>query len=203
MTLLAVSCAVAQLACARDLQLPPALEESAVAVITEGDAERGFTTRLDASDREGWVYFDFESGERLTPNDAGADADWELAFQRFHILSNGGVSGPGGVAVAPLAGARLADVTSAPADGYVADQPDSGADDDDVAESAFSDGDGWYAYDENTNRLSPRDIVYVVRTASGAHYELQMLGYYSSAGSSGHPSFTWAQLPAPSSTPAP
>ena len=81
----------------------------------------------------------------------------------------------------------------APGDGYVADQPDT--DDDDTAvNSAFEEGDGWYAYDEATNRLSPRAYVYVIQTARGAHYKLSILDYYDAAGTSGHPSFAWAEL---------
>jgi hypothetical protein len=41
--------------------------------------------------------------------------------------------------------------------------------------SIFEAGDGGYAYDEMTNRLSPRALVYVVATGRGAHYELSIL----------------------------
>jgi HmuY protein len=181
-------------ACAEDLRLETPLSEAAVPVITEGDAATGFSTFIDASSQDLWIYFDFETGALATPGDPPLDEDWDLAFQRFHIISNGGDSGPGEVTVAALVGVELASVTSAPDAAYVSDQPDSD-DTDEIADSAFAEGDGWYAYDPSTNRLSPRDIVYVVRTGSGAHYKLQMLGYYDVAGSSGHPSFSWFELP--------
>jgi hypothetical protein len=162
-------------------------------VATEPLADGSFTTRVDASDSETWIYFSFISGDQVVPLDALNAADWDLGFQRFHIISNGGASGSGGVAVATLVDRAFDEVVAAPGDGYVADQPDTD-DDDTVVNSAFEEGDGWYDYDETTNRLSPRAYVYVIQTARGAHYKLSILDYYDSAGTSGHPSFTWAEL---------
>jgi hypothetical protein len=95
--------------------------------------------------------------------------------------------------VAVLTEQTLDAVLVAPSEGYVPDQPDSD-DGDTVANSAFEDEDGWYDYDEETNRLSPRQNVYVVQTARGVFYKLALLDYYDEAGSSGHPSFSWAEL---------
>lgn len=119
--------------------------------------------------------------------------DWDLGFQRFHIIANGGASGSGGASVAALAEQTFDSVTSAPAQGYIEDQPDAD-DDDSVADSAFAMNDGWYDYDGATNRLSPKPIVYVVRASSGQHYKLELLDYYDAAGTSGHPSFVWMPL---------
>jgi hypothetical protein len=82
---------------------------------------------------------------------------------------------------------------SAPVEGYVEDQPDSD-DDDPVANSAFAESGGWYDYDGATNRLSPKSIVYVVKTGAGAYFKLAILDYYDAAGTSGHPSFVWTAL---------
>jgi hypothetical protein len=153
----------------------------------------GFTTRVDASASDIWVYFSFESSAQVVPLDPQTSNDWDLAFQRFHIITNGGASGNGGASVAVLADQTFAGVVAPPAEGYVVDQPD-GDDSDTLVDSAFEEGDGWYAYDETTNRLSPRPSVYVIRTGRGAHYKLSILDYYDEAGSSGHPSFSWAEL---------
>jgi hypothetical protein len=179
------------LGCAEDLQIDDAETPSAT-VSTDAAGENAFTTRIDASDETAWVYFSFVSRAQVIPVDPANSVEWDLGFQRFHIISNGGVSGIGGAAVAILADSFDAVVT-APSEGYIPDQPDSD-DSDTVANSAFEDGDGWYAYDEATNRLSPRGNVYVVQTARGAHYKLSLLDYYDEAGSSGHPSFSWAEL---------
>jgi hypothetical protein len=180
--------------CAEDLTLDS--EDGPLAtVVTEPLADGSFMTRVDASDAEVWVYFSFISGGQVIPLDASSSSDWDLGFQRFHIISNGGASGSGGAAVALLAEQSFEGVLSAPAGGYVPDQPD-GDDSDSVVDSVFEAGDGWYAYDETTNRLSPRANVYVVRTARGAHYKLAILDYYDATGSSGHPSFSWTELAA-------
>jgi hypothetical protein len=163
------------------------------AIATESLADGGFMTWVDASANDVWVYFSFVSRDQVIPLDPMSSADWDLGFQRFHIITNGGASGSGGALVAVLVDQTFDGVVAAPADGYVADQPDSD-DGDTLVNSAFEQGDGWYAYDQVTNRLSPRPIVYVIETARGAHYKLSILDYYDAAGSSGHPSFSWAEL---------
>jgi hypothetical protein len=183
---------VAVAGCAEDLALDEAEGETQT-IATEPLADGGFTTRVDASASDTWVYFSFVSGAQVIPLDPQDSSDWDLGFQRFHIITNGGASGSGGASVATLADQAFADVVAAPAEGYVADEPDSD-DSDTLVDSAFETGDGWYAYDEMTNRLSPRPIVYVIRTARGAHYKLSILDYYDDAGSSGHPTFSWAEL---------
>ena len=183
-------------ACAEDLTVENADEGSgdgSAGVVTEAGTGGTSLTRVDASDMAAWRYFSFETASEVVPADPATATDWDLAFQRFHILSNGGVTGAGGAAVAVLSGRALADVTAAPADGYVEDSPD-GDDDDTIAESAFSEGDGWYAYDPATNRLSPYPNVYVVRTGSGALFKLVIVDYYDEAGTSGHPLFEWTSL---------
>ena len=178
--------------CAEDLEAD-ATASVTEAIVTEAGAADTFLTRVNASDSAAWRYFSFATGSEVTPADPASSPDWDLAFQRFHILSNGGVSGSAGAAVAVISGATLESVTSPPADGFIEDQPD-GDDDDTVAQSAFSMGDGWYAYDSATFRLSPHPNVYVVRTGSGAFFKLAIRDYYDPAGTSGYPSFEWSSL---------
>jgi heme-binding HmuY-like protein len=180
--------------CSDDLKVETATEpEPAPPVVTQPADDGTFTTQVDAADGASWVYFSFESGSQVTPPDPASSDTWDLGFQRFHIISNGGASGTGGAAVAILTDQEFDAVTTAPGDGYVEDQPDTD-DDDTLANSAFEMGDGWYDYDPATNRLSPRANVYVVQTASGAHYKVEILDYYDPAGTSGHPTFAWAEL---------
>jgi len=180
-------------ACAEDLQLDTEPEASEP-VVTEPAGENAFTTRVDASSSDTWIYFSFLSGGEVIPADPATSIDWDLAFQRFHIISNGGASGSAGAAVAVIPDQPFDAVLEAPVEGYVADLPD-GDDDDTVVDSAFEEGDDWYDYDQATNRLSPRPRVYVVQTGRGTRYKLAILDYYDAAGSSGHPLFSWAELP--------
>lgn len=193
MLCLALSAALFGAGCAEDLKLDT--EETVhEPVETEPAADGSFTTRVDASDYEAWVYFSFVSGAQVIPADPAISTDWDLGFQRFHIITNGGASGSGGAAVATLVDQAFDAVVAAPTEGYVTDQPDS--DDEDVlVDAVFEAGDGWYDYDENTNRLSPRTNVYVVQSTRGAHFKVAILDYYDAAGSSGYPRSRWAELP--------
>jgi hypothetical protein len=183
----------AGLGCAEDLKLETEALPSEP-VVTEPAGGNAFTTRVDASDAEVWIYFSFLSGGEVIPADPATSIDWDLGFQRFHVKSNGGASGSGGGSVAVLVDQAFDAVLTAPSEGYVSDLPD-GDDDDTVVDTVFEEGDGWYDYDETTNRLSPRPFVYVVQTGRGTRYKLAILDYYDAAGSSGHPSFSWAELP--------
>lgn len=185
--------ALALAACADDLATDSTETESSALVATQSNDAGESTTTIDASNAEAWVYFSFATGAEVTPADPANSPDWDLGFQRFHVISNGGVSGSGGASVAALVEQTFESVTSAPVEGYVEDQPDSD-DDDTVADSAFAASGGWYDYDGATNRLSPKPIVYVVRASSGAHYKLEILDYYDAAGTSGHPGFVWVGL---------
>lgn len=184
-------------ACAEDLEFAPYEEvEPESAIVTTDNGDGTHTTRVDAEDPEAWVYFDFQAQGEVTPEQPEADPSWDLAFQRFRIKINGGVSGPGGVRVAILTGMALDDMTLAPASGYVEDADDTEDDDDADPDYAFEREDGWYAYDPSSHTLSPRPKVYVVATADGEHFALELLGYYDEAGSDARPSFRWAPLPA-------
>lgn len=147
---------------------------------------------IDASADGKWVHFDLESGQVV----ASSSRAWDLAFKRFHVEMNGGVSGTGGVEVALLKDRALDAVTEAPAAGYATDVAD-GADEDKEPDYFMSTGEtGWWNYEPTNHTLSPRKHVYVVRTAEGALYKLAIVKYYNEAGSSGYPRIRFAQLAA-------
>ena len=180
-TLGAVACA--------DPIAPPAEPDADVAagkVTTVRNPDGTYTTRIDATDAAAWTAIDLDTG-------AEADEGWDLAAQRFHLKLDGGVSGDGGVRVAPLPGAAFAEVTAAPADGWITDAPD-GDDDDAEPDYAFEQGDGWYAYDVATHTLTPRDTVWIVESGEGALVKLRIDAYYDDAGTSGVFTTTWALL---------
>jgi hypothetical protein len=147
-----------------------------------------FTTRVDASSTEAWLYGDFETTAAVTEADA-----WDLRFQRFHISTNGGISGTGGVEVIALTGVPFEALFTPPASGYVSDAPD-GDDANMEPDYAFEQGEGWYAYDQETHVLTPRPLVWVVKTAGGSTIKLELLGYYDDAGTAGFLTFRWAPL---------
>jgi len=155
-------------------------------VQTTRGSDATYTTVVDATSYTDWIYADFETGTAVD-----ATAAWDLRFQRFHISTNGGVSGTGGVEVAPIA-AAFADVPQAPTDGYITDVADTDADG--VPDYAFDQGDSWYDYDETSHVLTPRPVVWVMKTAGGATLKLEILKYYDPAGSPAWFTLHWAPL---------
>jgi hypothetical protein len=170
------SCAVWLTACADELDPDDGPEPGPHVTHT---AEAGGVTRtiVDATAQDAWVYFDVDDGAEVAENEA-----WDLAFQRFNIKL-----APGARA-AVLPGVDFAALAKAPASGFQADSETS---------SVFAAGDGWYAYNSSNHLITARDTVYVVASGEGAHFKLQMAGYYDAAGTSGHPSFRWAVVAAP------
>lgn len=154
---------------------------------TRNVADGTYTTVVDASSMTDWIHADLELGA-----EAPVTSPWDLRFQRFHISTNGGVTGSGGVEVAAITGTAFAAVTTAPTTGYLADAADGDADG--TPDYAFERGDGWYDYDPATHLLSPRPIVWVVRTAGGATLKLEIVRYYDAAGTSGWFTLHWGPL---------
>ncbi|MEM6291986.1 MAG: HmuY family protein [Myxococcota bacterium] len=156
---------------------------------SEPREEGGQRTIIDATDDSTWVYFDLESGRQLEVDDPMEDIDWDLAFLRFNIATNGGISGEAGVEVA-IVEAAFDEVTEAPADGYLVDEEDG----DDVNEEPDYVFHEWYNYNFMTHILTPADITYVVQTGQGNAFKVAVENYYDEAGTSGIPTIIWAPL---------
>lgn len=160
-----------------------------VRVVDNGNGTSSLT--VDARDMEGWVYIDLAALDLREPADPATSSDWDLGLQRFHYALDGGVSGTGQGALVVMDGAALADVSEAPADGWVTDQPDDAVDEDALPEYAFETAEGgWYDYDDQSHVLTPKERVYVILGADGTPFAVQIDAYYDDAGSPGWPSFT-------------
>lgn len=160
------------------------------------EAGGAIKSEINASDMTSWVYLQLATGKEVTPTDPQSSSDWDLAFLRFQIKVNGGISGKGGVEVALVNGTPYSSLVKAPASGYVTDQADS-ADSDTDPDYAFLQSGPWYNYNVMTHVLTAKDQVYVVRSTTGTYFKLQMTNYYDQAGSSGYPAFRWQTVTAP------
>ncbi|MCP4918499.1 MAG: hypothetical protein GY913_16465 [Proteobacteria bacterium] len=148
--------------------------------------------RLDTTDYEAWLYLDLESRELVDITGPLTSDGWDLAFQRYTVKLNGGVSGGGEVEAAELLGQTLEDLVQAPVDGWVTDAAD--ADEDGVPEYALA---TWYDYDSATHLLSAADKSYALRSVEGGYFALQFDSYYDDAGSPGHVSFRVSSVASP------
>lgn len=155
---------------------------------TGNGADNGLTElAIDATDAEAWQYLELATGALV-----GEDDDWSLAFKRFDVKVNGGVSGDGGVEVAWVDAALSLDA-QAPATGWVTDEAD--ADEDGEPEYALAD---WYDYDVSTHTLSPAAGSCFVRGVDGVTYALAFRDYYDDAGTSGFPTIAFGEVEDPS-----
>lgn len=153
---------------------------------TRTNADGSSTTLVDSTSDTDWTYVDI-----ATFSESAETGPWDLRFQRFHISVNGGISGSG-TDVAPVFNASLDDVTAAPTTGYLVDDPD-GDDENTIPEYAFEQGDGWYDYNMDTHVLTPKKIVWVVRSPDTT-IKLAIDKYYDSAGTAGWFTVTWRKL---------
>jgi hypothetical protein len=157
------------------------------------------TTVVDATSHTSWAYLDLDTGLAIETDNPTSSTEWDIAFKRFYVITNGGISGTAGVAAARVTPMAFADLSEAPATGWILDGEDTDLDDDTGTDSAFNGGPesqyDWYQYTPGTHNLSPKsDLVFVVKTGEGNFFKLTFLAYYDPAGTPGYVQFTWAPI---------
>lgn len=79
------------------------------------NTENGIATRtLDATSSSDWVYFNLAANAVVYPDDPENSRDWDIAFQRFKVKVNGGVSGNGGASIGVVKNTAFDGVTAVP-----------------------------------------------------------------------------------------
>ncbi|MDX1579673.1 MAG: HmuY family protein [Gemmatimonadota bacterium] len=147
---------------------PPGFLPSPVEPRPAGTGYVRDTVTIDARDPAAWTFFDFERSGVVPEPEAET---WDLAFQRFHVIPNGGDGLPGGAAALALP-APFDSVREAPAAGYVVT---TGRLDDAPAHTARE---RWYRDSVFAHTLEPKDETYVIRTSEGRYAKLRILSYY-------------------------
>ncbi len=117
-----------------------------------------FRATIDAGAENQWRYFSLRTGTLL---ERPAALDWDLAFRRFHIATNGG---PG------FAGQGAAGVIQGNGEATALQQTSA-----DSTKSGFG---KWYNYGFSSHLLTPKPLTYVVHAADGQPYTLRILSYY-------------------------
>lgn len=161
--------------------------ETSGRVSTARGSDGTYTTTVDATAMTDWVHGDIETGGELD-----ASGPWDLRFQRFHISTNGGISGTGGVEVVAMTG-PFSQVTSPPTSGWLTDA-DDGDDENTEPDYAFEQGDGWYDYNPMTHVLTPKPLIWVVKTNGGSTLKLEITKYYDDAGTAGWFTLHWSPM---------
>ena len=116
---------------------------------------------------DGFAYFDFSRGSVVpSPSPLG----WDLAFQRFTILANGGPDFAGQGGILDLGTTSLDSLAAVPTGGYAANSAGR-----EVSNAAT---DQWYDYSWTSHVLSPKPKIFAVRTADGRYAAFEILSYY-------------------------
>ena len=133
---------------------------------------------IDATSEENWAYFDFSRGKQVKIMDASS-LEWDLAFRRGKIITNGGASNKFGQAgLIDLGEVNFDAVESVPNREFVLDKSTRTEIINPILEN-------WYKYNYLTHKLTARKNVYVIRTADGKFTKTQFLSFYCADKNSG------------------
>ncbi len=150
---------------------------------------------------EDWIYFSFSSGAELSGidnNNYQTNTNWDIAFNRYNIRTNGGTSGDGEAAVLDLGSVDFDSVTEAPESGYT---PDTSIQ---IVESVAtypptmitSNGNtvfiGAIEFSGPPPTYNPNNHIYIVKTASGKYVKFWLKGFYNEQGESGYVHFKYS-----------
>jgi len=146
----------------------------------------------------GTGYFDFSTGNQVTPSDPANSTDWDISISDYEVRQNSGPNGIGNCATFQ-AYTQMSDPTDLAG---LTEHPAGSPMFPDFISSIFNgsltdDAQLWYDYDGTTHTLSSKSHVYLVKTDDSTVFKMQIDGYYADiAGNieSGYYTFRWKKL---------
>jgi len=130
-------------------------------------------TVVNASSEDNWVYFDFSRGEVVDIHDKSS-IEWDLAFRRSKVISNGGATNKFGKAgLINLGSLDFDQVAEVPLENYVQDKATRTETENPILLK-------WYKYNYLTHKLSAKPNTYAVRTANSKFVKVKFLDFYCS-----------------------
>jgi len=129
------------------------------------------TIVIDATNEEQWTYFDFSRGKQVKIHDTSS-LEWDLAFRRGKIITNGGATNKFGKAgLIDLGEVSFDAVENVPLSNFISDTATRTQTENPVLLQ-------WYKYNYITHKLTARENVYVMRTSNGKFAKIQFLSFY-------------------------
>ncbi len=126
---------------------------------------------VNASSEKDWAYFDFSRGSVVQIHDPSS-LEWDLAFRRGKVISNGGATNKFGKAgLFNLKESDFDVVAQAPLENYVQDQTTKTETQNPILLK-------WYSYNYLTHKLTAKKNVYAVRTADSKFAKVQFMSFY-------------------------
>ncbi len=129
------------------------------------------TIVIDATNEEQWTYFDFSRGQQVKIHDPSS-LEWDLAFRRGKIISNGGATNKFGQAgLINLGEVSFDAVENVPLKDFIPDKATRTQTENPVLLQ-------WYKYNYISHKLTARKNVYVMRTSNGKFAKIQFMSFY-------------------------
>ena len=128
------------------------------------------TVTVNASSDKDWAYFDFSRGDVVQIHDPSS-LEWDLAFRRGKVISNGGATNSFGKAGLIALEKEFDAVSTVPLENYIQD----------IATKTETENPillKWYSYNYLTHKLTAKKKVYAVRTADSKFAKVQFLSFY-------------------------
>lgn len=147
-----------------------------------------------------WIYYSFKDAKEVDITDHETSSDWDIAFNRYNVRTNGGESGSGQGAAYDAGEVDFASLIMAPESGYIVDDTIQ------IVEAFTGQGVTWMTSTGNdefkgciemiSGNMGPsyeaNNHIYVIMTADGKYAKLWITSYYSDGGESGFISFKYA-----------
>ncbi|MBT6718176.1 MAG: hypothetical protein HOB18_11155 [Nitrospina sp.] len=128
-------------------------------------------TTVNASSEKEYVYFNLRSGKVVKIHDPSS-LEWDLAFRRSKVITNGGASSKLGKAgLIDLGAIEFDKVTEVPKENYVLDVSTRTDTENPVVLKPYN-------YNYLTHKLSAKKNVYAARTADSKFAKFQFLDFY-------------------------
>ena len=126
---------------------------------------------INASSEEDWVYFDFSRGNVVDIHDK-TSLEWDLAFRRSKVISNGGATNKFGKAgLIDLGSLSFDQVVEVPRENYIQDMSTRTETENPILLK-------WYSYNYLTHKLSAKPNTYAVKTANNKYVKIKFLDFY-------------------------
>lgn len=126
---------------------------------------------INASSDKDWVFFDFSRGTMVDIYDQ-TSLEWDLAFRRGKVITNGGATNKFGASGAKDLGEIDFDtLAEAPLDSYIEDSATRTETENKVLNK-------WYKYNYITHKLTAKKNVFAIRTAKSKYAKVQFLSFY-------------------------
>jgi hypothetical protein len=149
-----------------------------------------------------WKYFSFSKNDTITVSDPHSSIDWDLAFQRYRIKTNGGESGNGMGSAANSyekgqagfdALKLVPDTTTFVTDESIEIAVQQGYATYIVNPRLYT----WFTIEMATQgtQIVPSDYIYIVKTADGKYAKVWFKSYYSATNVSGYVTFQYKYQP--------